>query len=73
MAENGKLNLYWIRDLGGPNEEGKYFARQGQRVLVTDADVQMVQKMVRAGARDVLFEALRTDGHYELGGIVATN
>jgi hypothetical protein len=71
MAD-GKLKLYWFHDLDGPEEEGKYFSRQGHRISVTDANVQLVRQMLRACARDVLFEAVRVDGYYDLSRILGT-
>lgn len=71
MAE--KQKFYWFHDLDGPREEGKYFSRQGHRVMVTEDHVQLIEKMISAGARDVLFEAVRVNGYYNLGRILGTN
>jgi hypothetical protein len=71
MAEIA-LKVYWMHDLDGPEENGKYFSRQGHRISVKDENIELVQKMIRAGARDVLFEAVRVNGYYELGRIIGT-
>jgi hypothetical protein len=70
MAKDESLEMAWLHDLCGPKAPGKYFSRQGYRVIVSDSDFRAAQFALAKGASDVLFGARRADGHYVLATIV---
>lgn len=67
-----KLKLKWLYDLCEPQKPGMQFSRYGHQVKISEADFRAAQARLAAGAKDVLFEAERVDGHYALARLVGT-
>jgi hypothetical protein len=60
------VKLNWLWDLLAPTAPGKHFSRYGHRVIVSETDLRAARAQLAAGAKDVVFQARRTDDHYEL-------
>jgi hypothetical protein len=63
--------LKWVWDLCEPNAPGIHFSRYGHRVLISDENFKAAQAELAAGAKEVMCEALRDDGHYVLESLTA--
>jgi hypothetical protein len=60
------ITLKWVWDLCEPNEPGIQFSRYGHRVFISEENFEAAQRELGAGAKEVVFEARRDDGHYIL-------
>jgi hypothetical protein len=58
--------LKWLWDLCEPKAPGKHFSRYGHRVIISETDFRAAQAELAAGAKEVVFDAKREDGHYVL-------
>jgi hypothetical protein len=65
------IKFKWLWDLCAPNAPGTHFSRFGHRVTVSEKDFHAAQAERDAGAKEVVFEARRDDGHYVLQSLTA--
>jgi hypothetical protein len=65
------IRLKWLWDLCAPSAPGKHFSRYGHRVIISEDDFRAAQAELAAGAKEVVFEARRDDGHYVLESLTA--